>query len=97
MVILFEGFLMSFTVSYVFERAVIFVMLNMCIANVTLHLMLTNMSKKPYNLVQVAYVYPLIPILASLTGNDMLVFFLTKLMCLMATMNFVFDITVLSK
>ena len=88
---------MSFTVSYVFERALIYVMLNMCIANVTLHLMITNMSKKPYSLVHVAYVYPLVPVIASLTGNDMLVSFLTKLMCLMSFANFVFDITVLSK
>jgi len=63
-IIMFEGYLMSFTVSYQFERAIIFVMLNMCIANVTLHLMLTNMSKKAYSLLHPAYVYPLLPVLA---------------------------------
>lgn len=88
---------MSFTVSYVFERAIIFVMLNMCIANVTLHLMITNMSKKAYSIMHICYAYPLVPVVASLTGNDMLVSFLTKLMCMMAFANFVFDVTVLSK
>ena len=73
---------MSFTVSYQTERALVFVLLNLCQANITLHLMLTNMSKKPFkSMLQPAYLYPLVPVLASwVFGSDYLVLVLTRLM-----------------
>lgn len=97
MIIMFEGFLLSFTAAYVYERAVIYVLLNMAMANVTLHLMLTNMSKKPFKLMQIAYIYPLVPFLASFTGQEWLVLVLNKLMAFAAFGNFCFDITILSR
>lgn len=43
-------------------------LLNFSLANITFHLMLTNMAKKPFNLLQVAYAYPLIPLVSEWLG-----------------------------
>jgi hypothetical protein len=48
LVIIFEGYLMSLTASYQFERAVIVLLINFTLANVTLSLMLANMAKKEF-------------------------------------------------
>ena len=50
MIVVFEGYLMSYTVSYELERAVILLLINFTLANVTLNLMLSNMAKKPFSL-----------------------------------------------
>jgi len=68
---MFLGFLLSFSKAYLLERAVFYVFINMCNANVTLQLMITNMSNKPYKLIQLAYLYPLIAIgVNQLPGSD---------------------------
>jgi hypothetical protein len=98
LVLIFEAYLLSYTVSYRLERAVLVLLINFCLANVTLHLMLTNMTKKPYKLVQLAYVYPLVILVAHWAGAaDWFVLGLDKLMCVSALANFVIDIYVLSK
>ena len=61
---------MSFTASYEKERAVILLLINFTLANVTLNLMLSNMAKKPFSLLQVSYLYPLLPVLATFTNVD---------------------------
>lgn len=61
---------MSFTASYEKERAVILLLINFTLANVTLNLMLSNMAKKPFSLLQASYLYPLLPVLANFTNVD---------------------------
>ena len=57
------GVALSYTVSYQQQRAIVFLLLNFSIANSTLDLMLVNMAKKKFNIVQFTYVYALAPLL----------------------------------
>ena len=96
-VIMFEGFLLSFTAAYVYERAVIYVLLNMTMACVTLKLMLHNMAKRHFSLWHMAFLYPLVPFLASFTGVEWFVLGMNRLMAIAASGHFLFDMYVLSR
>ena len=63
-VVLIEGFFLTYTPSYINERAVLVVLLNFSLANITYNLMLTNMAKKPFKFLQMGYLFPLIPLVS---------------------------------
>ena len=50
MVVMFEAVLVSYTAAYVYERAIVFWMLNMTCACITFNLMMYNMAKRPFKL-----------------------------------------------
>lgn len=58
------GYGLSFTSSYLNERAVLLLLLNFTIANIILALMLTNMTKRRFSLLQIHYLYLLVPLIA---------------------------------
>lgn len=97
MVVFFEAFLVSFTAAYVYERAIVFWMLNMTCACITFNLMMHNMAKRPYNLFQIAYVYPLLVFLASFVGSESFVIGVGRVMAVASFANFIFDVWRLSR
>lgn len=54
----------SYTESYREQRAVIFLLLNFSLANSILDLMLVNMAKKQFRLLQLTYLYVMTPVLS---------------------------------
>jgi hypothetical protein len=55
--------------------------------------MITNMSNKPYKLLQLAYLYPLLAIgVNMIPGSDAYICQLCRLLAFVAVFNFVFDI-----
>jgi len=61
-------------------------------------MMLVNMAKVPFRVLQFAYIYPVIPIVANLLGAEtQLEVNLTRMCAVVAFLNFALDITILSR
>ena len=92
--VLAEGYLLSYTDLYLNGRGILFMLLNFSLAHITFHLMLTNMAKKPFKLLQVAYVYPLVPLVSEWLGFGSLM--MGGLATVAALAHFYLDIYILS-
>lgn len=59
--------------------------------------MIVNMAKKPFSVLQLAYVYPSLPIIACLLNIDStLQLMITRGGCILALLNFFSDVYVVS-
>jgi len=63
-----EYYIFGFISSSLTERAVVSLLFNFTLANITLHLMLVNMAKVPFKILQFSYIYPLVPVIATYLG-----------------------------
>ena len=98
LVIIAQYFLFGVMESSTLERSVVILLFNFTIANITLHLMLTNMTKKPFTLIQPAYIYPLLPVIFYFSGAGTgLILLLTRFCAVGAFLNFCLDMFILSK
>jgi len=71
-------YLISFTQTYADERAVVILLMNFIISNLCLSLMLTNMAKKPFSVIQTSFVFGIIPIIF---GNSDFDVWITRACC----------------
>lgn len=98
LVIIAQYFLFGVMESSTLERSVVILLFNFTIANITLHLMLTNMTKKPFTLLQPAYIYTLLPVIFHFSGAETsLIILLTRFCAVGALLNFCLDMFILSK
>lgn len=96
-VLTFEYYFFGLTASSTLERGVVCLLFNFTLANITLHLMLVNMAKVQFKPIQFAYIYPLAPIIANLLGADTnLEVNLTRMCTVVALLNFLMDVAILS-
>ena len=87
---------LSYTTSYANERAVLVLLVNFVMTNVIFSLMLTNMAKRPFTLVQPAYIFLIVPLIAWAIDLYQEIY-ITRVCCVLAFCFFYMQVIIVSK